>query len=36
MEIWQGLVIYVLWLAFCVQSARLLAMLWAGYLHDRD
>ena len=26
----QGVILYGLYLAFCVQSARLLAMLWSG------
>jgi hypothetical protein len=36
MDFWQGLVIYVLWIAFCAQSARVLAMLAAGRGHGRN
>jgi hypothetical protein len=36
MELWQGLLIYFLWIAFCGQSARLLAMLCAGRWMERD
>ena len=30
MELWQALLIYAVWITFCAQSARLLAMLFTG------
>lgn len=29
MEAWQAAIIYGLWILFCIQSARLLGMLWS-------
>ena len=29
--IFQGVILYGLYLAFCVHSARLLAMVWSGF-----
>ena len=34
--IFQGVILYGLYLAFCVQSARLLAMLWSGFWNLPD
>ncbi len=36
MAIWQSIVVYAVWIAFCVQSARLLVMLFSGHWNSRD
>jgi hypothetical protein len=36
MVLWQGLLLYVLWIAFCAQSARLVIMLVGGKRHLPD
>lgn len=36
MALWQGLLLYALWILFCVQSARLLAIVWSGAWISRD
>jgi hypothetical protein len=35
MDFWQGLVIYALWIAFCAQSARVVAILVSRRWHGR-
>ncbi len=36
MPLWQVILVYTLYILFCVQGARLLAMLFTGRWRERD